>query len=698
MQYTPLNLEPLGDPNPDAIEPKIPTETLALASSSLAPTPSPLQKKTEIHRLLKRQIKRFLNAQSLEPLPKDLQLFIHAINQAYHQFDDDRALLERSLDLSSQELMEANDSLLSKNKQLHDINQTRHKFLAIMSHEIRTPLNAIIGLNDHLLDIEENITHRHYLKLAKTSSNHLLSLINDILDLSKIEVNQLVLEKISFNLPNLIHTTIKIVQDQACEKDIFLSVHIAPDLPSQIIGDPQRLTQILLNLVGNAIKFTPEGGVTVEIKPWGDNEIYFSVADTGIGIARDKQESIFQPFTQADNSTTRRFGGTGLGLDICQKLVGLMGGRIWVESEVGVGSTFQFTCRFPEGMTEPHLFDKRSHKRREAQTSTHPLNILLAEDMEENTAVIQAFLSTTPYHLDAVNDGAKAVNQFKLKSYDLVLMDVQMPVMDGFTATREIRAWEKNNNLPSTPILALTAHALQDVATQILEAGCDLHMTKPISKKRLLDVIQLFTSEDDGHKKKIDNSNPDPSKKLGYSVVCPPVQKQNSPQEPLRASLLNKMYQGLVENTKPMKGFINHLSQRLFDYSKSVSGQPPKQQDTESAQLLNLFTLDKLLRGMEGNSRPIKQFGENLPQRIIDISNALSDHSPNRLGTTAHQLKGAARTFGAERLAVMSHKLEIIGKNNTLPEDDTLLDALKAEAVEVKQALSDFLRNHSAPP
>jgi signal transduction histidine kinase/CheY-like chemotaxis protein/HPt (histidine-containing phosphotransfer) domain-containing protein len=543
-------------------------------------------------------------------------------------------------------------------KHIHDVNTTRKHaeeealiakeraqqsdlaksaFLATMSHEIRTPLNSVIGLNEHLLDLEEDSERRHYLELAKMGGESLLALINDILDLSKIEASQLELETTCFNLPDLVHNTVKIVHTKAEEKGLSITVAFSPDVKPGIIGDPQRLRQILLNLIGNAIKFTEAGEVNVEVKCGGQDQIHFTIADTGIGIPNDQHENIFKPFTQADNSSTRNFGGTGLGLDICQRLVSLMGGLIWVESEPGKGSQFHFTARLPggEGKLLSKL-DRRLHSRKEIEGPMQPMHILLAEDVEENAIVIQAYLGKTPYSLDVVLDGSEAFKQFLSGKYDLILMDVQMPVMDGYVATRKIRAWEKKHDLPAIPILALTAHALQDVTNEILKAGCDMHLTKPISKDRLLGVIHYFSSN------------------MGSSGVTKPVQEQkiNSAQE----------------------------------------------QKINSATSLNKKTIDRLRHDMGGDiDEPIKLFLNKITERVADIDSAVSGQAPAQLESTAHKLKGTAATMGAERLNDICLQLEIMGKNGSCPKDGELLAEIKKEALIVEKMLSACLQEPANP-
>ena len=283
------------------------------------------------------------------------------------------------------------------------------------------------------------------------------------------------------------------VAARAHEKGLTLVCEIAPDVPSDLVGDPTRLRQVLLNLLGNAIKFTESGEVSLRVTPDADSSVptalRFTVSDTGIGIPAEKLGRVFERFTQADSSTTRRFGGSGLGLTISKRLVELMGGRIWVESEVGKGSVFSFAVPF-EIWAGATLRGGRAGRRRSRACRCRPLRILLAEDSPDNCTITLAYLEDTPYRVEIAETGAIACEMFAAGHYDLVLMDRQMPVMDGLTATRTIRAWEQANGRPPTPIIALTASALKGDREMCLAAGCTAFLTKPIKQEVLLQAIR----------------------------------------------------------------------------------------------------------------------------------------------------------------------------------------------------------------
>jgi PAS domain S-box-containing protein len=369
--------------------------------------------------------------------------------------------------------------------------QSKSDFLASMSHEIRTPMNAIMGIADLLAKTRLSAEQDGYVQIFRRAGDNLLHLINDILDLSKVEASQLELERTAFSLGDLLGKVTEMVAVRAGEKGLALVCDVAPNVPTDLIGDPTRLRQVLLNLLGNAIKFTESGEVALRVT--SDNAstpgaLRFAISDTGIGIPEDKLGVVFERFTQADSSTTRRFGGSGLGLTISKRLVELMGGQIRVESGVGEGSVFSFTVplEIRTGATPLAAVPVG-----EATGSLLPaLRILLVEDSPDNRAITVAYLRDTPYTVDFAENGAVACDKFASGNYDLVLMDRQMPVMDGLTATREIRKWELANGRAPTPIIALTAAALKGDREKCMAAGCTAFLTKPIKQEVLLQAIK----------------------------------------------------------------------------------------------------------------------------------------------------------------------------------------------------------------
>lgn len=380
-------------------------------------------------------------------------------------------------------------------------NEAKSEFLANMSHEIRTPMQAIIGTADVLSDTELTAEQMESVKLLQKAGNNLLDIINNVLDISRIEAGYIEVENTDFDLTIILEMGTKICSYRAREKGLKLRYDIEKGTPEHLIGDKIYLQQVLINLIGNAIKFTEKGEVLVSVKvdsePGTDGEpctLLFSINDTGIGIPPDKLEAIFERFNQADTSSTRIYGGTGLGATISKGLVEKMGGHMWAESEVGKGSTFYFTVSVGLQGTKKTSAAEAA-KETEIPVDDRALSILLVEDMEDNLLLMQNFLKKIPYKLDIAENGKIAVEKVTSGDYHLVLMDMEMPVMDGYTATQEIRKWEEENEKEVTPIIALTAHAFEEHHQKSIEAGCTSHIIKPIKKKKLLEVIYEYANE-----------------------------------------------------------------------------------------------------------------------------------------------------------------------------------------------------------
>ena len=555
----------------------------------------------------------------------------------HHKAKQERIRLEQERNAALEEVRTARDIAL-------EASRAKSEFLATMSHEIRTPMNAIIGMAELLTETQLDTDQRNYVEVLSRGANNLLDLINDILDLSKVEAGRLDIEQTEFELQPSVESSIELMAVRAHQKNLELNCRIAPEIPKVLIGDPHRLRQVLVNLIGNAIKFTEKGEVFVEVAQKasaaeGACRLRFDVKDTGIGIPLDKIDKIFEPFTQADSSTTRKYGGTGLGLAISKKIIELMGGRLSVTSELGKGTTFSFTidlgiqpttgrpvvteagpliglkilvvddndanrlilremlsrwgvevrdaesgaiglaelkracaagtpydlmlldCRMPDMdgfqvaqavQSEPQLVatimmltsDNRkgdmdrakqlglarylvkpvkmtdlraavetavgqqmaiaatASKPAAATPAVRPLRILVAEDSPDNWILVQAYLRNSPHQIELAENGEIAVKKFQSEAYDLVFMDMHMPVMDGYSATKAIRQWEQaqasKSSRPSVPIIALSADAMKEDIQKSLEAGCVAHVTKPVKKETLLKTIAAYSTHN-GH-------------------------------------------------------------------------------------------------------------------------------------------------------------------------------------------------------
>ena len=401
--------------------------------------------------------------------------------------------LNEELRITLEDLELTNDQLRSAKKRAEEANVAKSQFLSNMSHEIRTPMNGFMGVLQLLQTTNMTEEQEELTEIAKTSAQALLVLVSDILDYSKIEAGKMDLHKKPFNLKDLIYDVVKLFQISADEAGLQIEAEMEEDLPVHLMGDAFRLKQVISNLVGNAIKFTPSGKIEIFVKALNKKNnkevlLEFQVKDTGLGISPDKIHSLFDRFSQGDNSNTRKYGGSGLGLSICKGLVEKMSGEIWVESSEGVGSSFYFTCLL--GIDPGHL--KKNHVPLLNQIKDQKtLKVLLVEDDPASRALMKKIGQIKGWDLSFAENGQQGLDMFKQASFDLVLMDVQMPIMDGYKATQEIRAFEKTQ-VNRTPIIGLTAYALQGDRSKCLQAGMDDYLSKPLNLNVLDEILSKW--------------------------------------------------------------------------------------------------------------------------------------------------------------------------------------------------------------
>lgn len=527
--------------------------------------------------------------------------------------------------------------LITQRNAANKANKNKSKFLATMSHEIRTPISGVIGTTTVLRDTELTDSQQEYISMIESCAQSLLCLINDVLDFSKIEAGELRIEQVDFNLKDIVGQVRDVLAAKAREKNIRFYSHILHDVPVWLHGDPLRIRQVLLNLTGNALKFTDTGSVHIEVtlEKEEENQVFlrFSVKDTGIGLTEEQKEHLFKSFSQSDPSITRKYGGTGLGLSISRKLTRLMGGKIGVKSERGKGSEFWFSLplkRQPEGRKKRSEIFQLNRFRCLKQQRFKGLSILLVDDDPINRKISRILLEKEGFHVEVVESGNRAISTLEQQAFDLVLLDVEMPGMNGYEVTRTIREMEENSTIPATPIIAMTAHAMTGDREKCLDAGMDDYISKPLNMIVLTRLIEQHVSIESG------------------TAATPGDSSSEA-----------------VEDNDPR----DHV-------------------------VVNMKQLEELKKDVEDKFElVIRVFLDSLPEKLKLIRQAFSEGSFESLKAAAHQLKGSSSTFYAPGMTELCRKLEEVATDKGFSDGsvESLTDALEIEAERVDSILRDYI-------
>jgi signal transduction histidine kinase/FixJ family two-component response regulator/HPt (histidine-containing phosphotransfer) domain-containing protein len=597
-----------------------------------------------------------------------------AFNAMTAELANSYSTLEERVRQRTAELVASQNALAEAKDVAESANRAKSEFLANMSHEIRTPLNGILGMADLLRATTLSSEQRDYVELVRQSAEALMRLLNDVLDLSKIEAGMLPFEHVDFSLRDCVQSAVKLLSVRAADRGLGLSCRIAPDVPDSLRGDPGRLRQIIVNLVGNAIKFTEEGEIVVEVdteRPadkmdvrgrdvasGGDVRLRFSVQDTGIGIPAHMQSLVFDAFVQVDSTAARRHGGTGLGLSISSRLVRLMGGRIWLDSKPGEGTTVFFTARFApaSAVVEPHdacaasgefALDRPSAASGDTPGHTRKLNVLVAEDGLINQKVVRGMLEKLGHRVTVTSNGREALQAVRERPFDVIFMDIHMPELDGYETTAAIRASD-DVRVRCLPIIALTADVMRDDRQRCLAAGMDEYLAKPIRVAELVRVLE------------------------GLTTV------ERSPSDSDGAAVDQVSIHDGTGTPRPQSG-------------------PPQAAPDNGQPVIDWQTARRQIPGGEGTFRELlATFGEECTHQLGHIRAGLRAGDAAKVHRAAHTLKSSADLFAAGPIFSAALELERMAKDADLGRASSSLATLEHEVARLIETVAEhFCGNDS---